>query len=66
MKELDLLLAAYLNDCYELVSDEEKAAFCELLTLPDPQLARYLLQQQLPESESYSRVVNRILGRTAP
>ena len=64
MKELDALLTAYLDDCYEQASDTDKAAFESLLSLPDPELVRYLLQRKRPESEPEARVVDRILGRT--
>ena len=65
MKELDALLSAYLNDRYDDASDPEKAAFRELLELPDPDLVGYLLRRQVPESEDMAGVINDILGRTA-
>jgi len=66
MKELDALLTAYLETCYDNADDTEKAAFETLLSLPDPDLVGYLLQRQTPESEDIASVVARILGRTPP
>ncbi len=61
MRELDDLLARYLDDRYELADDTEKSAFCALLELPDPELVGYLLNRQQPESEQLADVVRHIL-----
>jgi len=66
MRELDALLTAYLETHYDDASDAEKAAFQELLALPDPDLVGYLLQRQEPESEDIAGVVACILGRASP
>lgn len=66
MRELDELLLKYLEGCYEDDSDADKAAFCEVLTLADPELNAYLLQRQKPTSESIARVIERILRRAQP
>jgi succinate dehydrogenase flavin-adding protein (antitoxin of CptAB toxin-antitoxin module) len=65
MKELDALLSAYLHERYDDAPEAEKAAFRELLELPDPDLVGYLLQRQVPDSEALAGVVDYILGRTA-
>ena len=64
MRELDELLLAYLEQRYPDDSEADKAAFREVLTLADPELNAYLLQRQLPPSESIARVIERILRRT--
>ena len=64
MKELDALLSAYLDVRYDDAPAAEKAAFRELLELPDPDLVGYLLQRQVPDSEALAGVVDHILGRT--
>ena len=64
MRELDELLLGYLEACYENADEAEKAAFREVLTLADPELNAYLLQRQVPSSESIARVIDRILRRT--
>ena len=43
MSELDELLLKYLENSYPQGSDEQKAAFRELLALSDPELRAYLL-----------------------
>jgi succinate dehydrogenase flavin-adding protein (antitoxin of CptAB toxin-antitoxin module) len=62
MRELDELLLNYLEQRYELAPDTEKAAFCALLELPDPDLVSYLLQQESPVPE-VRIVVDYILKR---
>ena len=63
MKELDQLLSAYLDNDYEAATDTDKAAFCALLELSDPELVGYLLQRQEPGSEIIARGIDIILGR---
>ena len=63
MRELDELLLGYLEDCYADDSEANKAAFREILELADPELNGYLLQRQVPSSESVARVIERILSR---
>ena len=62
MRELDELLLNYLEQRYELAPDTEKAAFCALLELPDPDLVGYLLRQESPVPE-VRIVVDYILER---
>ncbi len=44
MRELDVLLVAWLDRHYADAPDAQKAAFHALLELPDPELAGYLLR----------------------
>ncbi len=60
MRELDELLGNYLRTAYGHASKSEKAAFRELLTLPDPELIGYLLGRQVIEEPRLSDIVNRI------
>lgn len=66
MRELDELLVRYLEDEYPRSSEDDKAAFCAVLALADPELNAYLLQRQTPSSEPIARVINRILRRDHP
>jgi len=66
MRELDELLVRYLEEHYADDSEADKAAFCEVLTLSDPELNSYLLQRQTPETESIARVIDLILRRNTP
>jgi len=43
MKELDELLSRYARERYQAAPAAERSAFETLLTLPDPQIADYLL-----------------------
>lgn len=63
MKELDELLLRYLERYYDAAADHDKAAFRQLLDLPDPELVAYLLKKEQP-SRDLQRVVDRILDRT--
>ncbi len=60
MRELDELLGNYLRTAYGHASKSEKAAFRELLTLPDPELFGYLLGRQVLEEPSLSDLRNKI------
>ena len=62
MRELDQLLTRYLDAAYAGAGEDEKAAFRELLTLPDPELAGYFLGRQRPEDAAIAGIVERILG----
>ena len=48
MKELDLLLLRYLKDRHPVATHDERAAFAEILELPDPDLVRYLVAGDVP------------------
>ena len=59
MRELDELLVRYLDECYPQDNDADKAAFREVLELAAPALHGYLLQRQMPSSETIARVIDR-------
>ena len=48
MKELDLVLVRFLDHRWPGASPDERAAFEQLLGLPDPDLAAYLLGHATP------------------
>jgi succinate dehydrogenase flavin-adding protein (antitoxin of CptAB toxin-antitoxin module) len=48
MKELDLLLLRYVEQVWSAAGETERASFEQLLELPDPQLAAYLLGHETP------------------
>ena len=66
MRELDELLTSYFETSYAVSGEAEKAAFCELLTLPDPDLVRYLVTGRAVARGVLALVVERIRSRTAP
>ena len=64
MKELDILLERWLDRHYNAASDPDKSAFRQLLALPDPELARYLLSGEVADDPELARVIGIIRGST--
>jgi antitoxin CptB len=64
MRELDVLLTRWLDRHYDSSDPADKAAFRQLLALPDPELARYLLAGERAEDPGLLRVIDRIRGGT--
>ena len=62
MRELDFLLTGYLDERYAHASSRRKQAFRDLLSLPDPDLIRYLLGGQAPPDAQLADVVQDIRG----
>lgn len=62
MRELDVLLSGWLEEQYDTVDDDDKSAFRRLLSLPDPELARYLLAGERAGDPEIARVVEHIRG----
>jgi antitoxin CptB len=60
MKELDVLLEAYLERHYDAGSAEERRLFAELLELQDLQLCAYLFGRETPADSGIARLVSRI------
>ena len=61
MKELDLILGAWLANCWEQASVPEKAAFERFLELPDPVIAGYLLGRDAPTDSGTLALVGQLL-----
>ncbi|HEY4365930.1 MAG TPA: succinate dehydrogenase assembly factor 2 [Steroidobacteraceae bacterium] len=51
MRELDVVLQRYLQECYPGAAPQEQQAFERLLELQDPQLLAYLMRQDVPDPE---------------
>jgi antitoxin CptB len=64
MRELDELLAGYLQTRYERTTESQKAAFRALLALPDPELIGYLLGSQVHADADIADVIDTIRSRT--
>jgi antitoxin CptB len=62
MKELDVLLERFALEALPSALAEERNAFAELLELPDPALAGYLLGGEAPPQAHLARLVRRIRG----
>jgi succinate dehydrogenase flavin-adding protein (antitoxin of CptAB toxin-antitoxin module) len=65
MRELDVLLSAFLENQYAGSSEPHKTAFRRLLELSDPDLMRYLLSGENPADPDLAYVVDRIRGNTS-
>jgi succinate dehydrogenase flavin-adding protein (antitoxin of CptAB toxin-antitoxin module) len=59
MRELDMVLERFAREALPHAADEERAAFAQLLALPDPLLARYLLAGE-PAGPALAPLVGRI------
>ncbi len=64
MKELDVLLEAYLNTRFGQAALAEQHAFAALLELPDPVLMSYIVGRASPEAVEQRRVID-ALQRTS-
>ena len=60
MKELDVLLARYLEHDYPRAASHEREAFARLLDLQDPELFGYLLGGVHAPSDALRHVIARI------
>jgi antitoxin CptB len=59
-KELDVLLERYTQRTTIPASPSAHAVFARLLAMPDPQLAAYLLGQDLPRDPALAALVQQI------
>lgn len=62
MRELDVLLGRWLDSRYDAASDEQKAAFQQLLELTDPELAAYLLRGASSGDPLLDGIIRQIRG----
>jgi antitoxin CptB len=60
MKELDVMLERFARAALAQGSPEDRALFEQLLSLPDPLLARYLLAGETPPEVRLAQLVGRI------
>ena len=65
MKELDLVLAGYLRDHWPAAPAPERAVFARILELPDPLLAAYLMEREIPADPDLQRVLAILRGCAA-
>jgi antitoxin CptB len=65
MKELDVVLSAYLERHYETASADEQRQFKRLLDMPDPDLYRLLLGREQADDSDIRRLVEFLRGISA-
>ena len=62
MRELDLLMGRWLDNCYSDSTHEQQAGFRQLLESPDPQLFDWLIGRERPGDAALARLVDVIRG----
>jgi len=60
MRELDVLLTRYLEQCYPLAPTAEQSVFRRLLDLPDPFLLGCLMGHEQAPDDATEQLVARI------
>lgn len=63
MRELDMLLLAYVESHYSSASLPDQSAFCQLLTMPDPDILALLTGRMVADDEPLRNVIERLLER---
>jgi antitoxin CptB len=63
MRELDMLLLAYVENHYKAADEREQAAFRRLLTVPDPDILALLTGRMEADDELLRYVIERLLER---
>ncbi len=66
MLELDLMLQAFVDKCYDGLSLREKKAFHQLLNCQDQILLDYLLGQDVPNNKDVAYVAQQIRAAAGP
>lgn len=65
MLELDLVLQAFLDHCYDRAPPDERRAFETLLNYPDSLLLEYIMGRMIPTDRQLANVVVRLRAPTA-
>ena len=60
MRELDVILLAYLDGAYRELSAVDKSRFAAILELPDPELHAYLVGRSEPPNDDIARIIDGI------
>ncbi len=60
--ELDLLLNSYLDNVYDLLTDDEKRQFIGLLDMQDQEMYEMLTGKTSPNDKELSELLERIRG----
>lgn len=64
MRELDVLLARYLDRVYPRASPEQRLAFESLLELQDPVILAYVIGNATPPEPELADVIKQLTGST--
>ena len=66
MRELDAVLAGFLDSTFAQLSGEDRQRMAVILDLPDPELHAYLVGGLIPEDPSYTELFRRIREAFVP
>ena len=58
--ELDMILLNFVENHYASLSEQEKTTYKQLLSLPDPELLAYFMQQEIPQDSVFAELVSKI------
>lgn len=65
LKELDVLIQPFLDNCYRDLSPEDKALFTELMACEDMDLFDWVMRQAKPPRPELERLVDMIVQSAA-
>ncbi len=60
VKELDVILTRFVETEYDNACDTDKQAFDLLLEYQDPDILRYVLQQEVPKDKVIADIIKKI------
>jgi antitoxin CptB len=66
MRELDTLLMAWLEGHYRAASAVQRAAFRDLLSMPDPEILGLLTRRLRSDDERIEAIVGDMVGKRLP
>lgn len=66
MLELDILLAPFVDNSYQSLSEEDKQTFIRLLACEDPELFAWFMGHETCDDPQLAQMVIKVRGRSAP
>lgn len=66
MLELDILLAPFVDNSYQSLSEEDKLTFIRLLACEDPELFAWFMGHETCDDPQLAQMVIKVRGRSAP
>lgn len=66
MLELDILLAPFVDNSYQSLSEEDKQTFIQLLACEDPELFAWFMGHETCDDPQLAQMVIKVRGRSAP
>jgi len=60
IREMDIVLQAFLNESYDLLSDADKNTFTQLLDEADLDILNWIMGKDTPENDELKRIITLI------